>query len=99
MSIIEPTSSIYRELIGKDFTQELINMRKEHKPFNLDTKILTCELIKVPSQPSVLNKGRDDFKLQTQIKSINEHCKIKHVKNLLSRMNFSQEAETSRNFT
>lgn len=96
MSIIEPTTNIYRGLMAKEFSQEIISMRRDYKPFNLERQISTCEMLKLPSQPTHETKERDDFKLQAQIKSINQYCKIRHVKNLLWRMNSLQDVHTSR---
>jgi len=74
-------------------------MRTEHKPFDLERKISICELIKIDEHMDYEPKEKDDFKLQSQIKNINEHCKIKYVKNLLSRMNSDQAIKTSRNLS
>jgi hypothetical protein len=69
-------------------------MREEHKYFDFTRKITIYELVKLPDRSEqVQSKESDTFKIQSQIKNINEHCKIRHVKNLLTRMNIHATIE------
>lgn len=87
MSILEPNNSVYRHMIAKQLKVEMDEMREFHLPLNLNKIVNISELVKLKEPQPNFNKSKDSFKLQSQIKSINEQCKIKYVKNLIIRIN------------